>query len=251
MNAPMKVPADYRPPDDLLRGRSILVTGAGQGIGRAVALRCAALGATVALLGRKAKKLEATADAIEAAGGTEPALVPFDLASATSADFEQLAQLLQKELQRLDGIAHCASHFLPLGPLANQTLEQWLAFLRVNLAAPFALTRACLPLLEASDSSVVFTGETHGVSPAAYWGGFAVSKSALPALATIWAGENESRGSPRVNVFVPGPVNSPQRAMSHPGEDRSRLPSPAQVALAFAWLLGRDSGGVSGRLLHL
>jgi NAD(P)-dependent dehydrogenase (short-subunit alcohol dehydrogenase family) len=91
--------------------------------------------------------------------------------------------------------------------------------LRVNLAAPFALSRACLPLLAKSDdASIVFAGETHGVAPRAYWGGFAVAKSALSTLAAIWADELAERG-PRVNVLVPGPIASPQRARSHPGED--------------------------------
>ena len=172
----MTLPADYSPPAGLLSERVILVTGAGQGVGRAVALACAAHGAVVALLGRKQDKLESTYDAIVAQGGPEPALVPLDLATAAAPELESLAALVRRDLKRLDGIAHCASHFVPLGPLANQTLEQWNQLLRVNLTAPFALTRALMPLLTlAEDSSVVFTGETHGVRPAAFWGGFAVS----------------------------------------------------------------------------
>ncbi len=246
------LPDPYEPAAGLLAGRVVLVTGAGQGLGRAVALACAAHGATVALLGRKPAKLEATYDAIEAAGGAQPALIPFDLASAGSAEYDALAVLVRRDLKALHGIAHCASHFVPLGPLANQTLEQWLELLRVNLAAPFALTRACLPLLAAApDSSVVFTGETHGVHPLAYWGGFAVAKSGLSALAAIWGGELEHAGKPRMNVLVPGPIASPQRAASHPGEDRTRLPRPEDAARAFLYLLGPESRGYTGRTLEL
>jgi len=230
----------------------ILVTGAGQGLGHAVALACAAHGATVALLGRRQEKLEATYDAISAAGGAEPALVPLDLAAAGSAEYESLAALVRRDLGRLDGIAHCASHLLALGPLANQTLEQWFETLRVNLAAPFALTRACLPLLAAApDSSVIFTGETHGAHPKAYWGGFAVAKSALSALAAVWADELEHRGKPRVNVLIPGPIASPQRLRTHPAEDRSKLRSPESAAQAFLWLLGADGRRASGCTFEL
>jgi len=246
------LPDPYEPAAGLLAGRVVLVTGAGQGLGRAVALACAAHGATVALLGRKLPKLEATYDAIEAAGGPQPALIPLDLASAGSADYDARAALLRRDLKGLAGIAHCASHFVPLGPLANQTLEVWLELLRVNLAAPFAITRACLPLLAAApDSSVVFTGETHGAHPLAYWGGFAVAKSGLSALAAIWGGELEHAGKPRMNVLIPGPIASPQRAVSHPGEDRSRLARPEQAARAFLYLLGPESRALTGRTLEL
>ncbi len=243
---------EYQPAANLLQGRAILVTGAGQGLGRAVALACARHGATVALLGRKQEKLEATYDAIAAAGGAEPALLPLDLASAGSAEFEQVANLLRRDLKGLAGIAHCASHFVPLGPLGDQTLEQWLALFRVNLAAPFALTRACLPLLSAApDSSVVFTGETHGAHPRAYWGGFAVSKAGLSTLAAIWADELEHAHKPRLNVLIPGPIASPQRMRSHPGEDHGKLRTPEDAARAFLYLLGPDGAGASGRTLEL
>jgi NAD(P)-dependent dehydrogenase (short-subunit alcohol dehydrogenase family) len=242
----------YNPPRDFLEGRVILVTGAGQGLGRALALDAAAHGATVALLGRKLEKLEATYDAIAAGGGPEPALIPLDLAAAGSAEFEALSQLVRRDLKRLDGIAHCASHFVPLGPLADQTLEQWMTLLKVNLAAPFALTRACLPLLSASsDSSVVFTGETHGAHPLAYWGGFAVSKAGLATLTAIWADELEHRGKPRMNVFIPGPIASPQRAQSHPGEERSKLRTAEAAARAALYLLGPDGASFNGRTVEM
>jgi NAD(P)-dependent dehydrogenase (short-subunit alcohol dehydrogenase family) len=250
---PEKFPhARYEPPAQLLAGRVILVTGAGQGLGRAVALACAAHGATVALLGRRQEKLEATYDAVTAAQGPEPALVPLDLAAAGSAEYEALASLVRRDLGRLDGIAHCASHFVPLGPLAEQTLEQWLEMLRVNLAAPFAITRACLPLLAAApDASVIFTGETHGAHPRAYWGAFAVSKSGLSTLAAIWGDELEHTGKPRMNVLIPGPIASPQRLRSHPAEDRARLARPEAAASAFLYLLGPEGRALNGRTFEL
>jgi NAD(P)-dependent dehydrogenase (short-subunit alcohol dehydrogenase family) len=178
--------------------------------------------------------------------------VPLDLAAADGPAFERLAQILRHSLGRVDGIAHCASHFVPLGPLANQTPEQWDTLLRVNLVAPFAITRACLPLLAAApDSAVVFTGETHGQDPRAYWGGFAVSKSALGTLAAIWADELERQGRPRMHVLVPGPIATPQRRVSHPGEDVSKLRAPEDAARAFVRLLGPDPAAPSGGTLTL
>ncbi len=250
-NAP-RLPERYDPPRDLLAGRVILVTGAGQGLGRAVALACAAHGATVALHGRRQDKLERVYDAIVAAGGPEPAMIPLDLATAGEPEYEAMAQLLHRELGSLAGIAHCASHFVPLSPLANQPIETWTTMLRVNLVAPFALTRACLPLLaDDARSSVVFTGETHGAHPKAYWGAFAVSKAGLSTLAAIWGDELEHAGHPRMNVLVPGPIASPQRARSHPAEDRASLRTPQAAAAAFLYLLGPDSAGVNAATLEL
>jgi NAD(P)-dependent dehydrogenase (short-subunit alcohol dehydrogenase family) len=247
-----KFPSDYDAPRDLLAGQVVLVTGAGQGLGRAVALACASRGATVALLGRKQEKLERTYDAITQSGGAEPALIPLDLATAAAPEYEALAHVLRRDLKRLDGIAHCASHFVPLGPLRDQTLDQWLTLLRVNLAAPFALTKACLALLSASpDSSVIFTSETHAAHPRAYWGGFAVAKSGLATLAAIWADELEHAGRPRMNVLIPGPMATPQRMQSHPGEETGKLRTPEAVACAFLYLLGREGSDFNGDTVEL
>lgn len=221
-----------------LQGRVVMVTGAGRGIGRAVAAACAAQGATLALVGRSPERLAEAYDAIVDAGGAEPAAIPVDLAKASDADFHALAQLVRKELGRLDALVHCAAHFTPLAPLRDQSLEQWMTHLRVNLAAPYALTRACLPMLSASPSGqVVFTSETHAEHPAAYWGAFAVSKSGLTTLAAIWNDECERAGRPRFHVIVPGPVASPQRMQSHPAEDRSSLPSADEVARRYVSVL--------------
>ena len=241
MTEPSTLSAAWDAPAGLLADRVVLVTGAGRGLGRAVALACASRGATVALLGRKTAPLTQTYDDIVAAGGKEPAAIPLDLASAGDHEFETLSGMLRHDLGRLDALVHCAAHFTPLSPLGDQSLEQWITHLRVNLAAPFALTRACLPMLDrAPDGAVVFTAETHALRPTAYWGAFAVSKSGLAMLAGIWADECEQAGRPRFHVVVPGPMASPQRALSHPGEYRAALPSPEAVAGAYLRLLGPE-----------
>jgi NAD(P)-dependent dehydrogenase (short-subunit alcohol dehydrogenase family) len=245
----MPIPKNYTPAPDLLQGRVILVTGAGRGLGKAAALAFARHGASVILHGREAARLEAVYDAIEADGAPQPAIFPLDLAAAQDKDFEAFANAIHQAFGRLDGILHCAAHFQPLTPLANQTLEQFMLLLRTNLAAPFALTRACLPLLKAApDASVIFTSETHALQPSAFWGGFAVSKSGLHTLTRIWA-EELADSNVRVNTLIPGPVASPQRAQSHPGESPATLPSAETLIPAWLFLMGPEGRRLRGEVL--
>jgi NAD(P)-dependent dehydrogenase (short-subunit alcohol dehydrogenase family) len=242
---------NYQAPKDLLADKVILVTGAGQGIGRTAALSFAAHGATVILHGRKVEKLEAVYDEIEAAGYPQAAIFPLDLKDAGEKEFEGLAQSIQLQLGRLDGILHNAVQFYNLAPLEIQTLDQWMTLLKVNLAAPFALTRACLPLLKASpDASVIMTSESHGHEPAAYWGGFAVSKGGLETLVQIWSQEWELLPNLRINVVVPGPVQSPQRAKTHPGALPASQPSHEILMPTYLYLMGKDSREVSGQVVQ-
>ncbi|PWB47074.1 MAG: YciK family oxidoreductase [Nitrosomonadales bacterium] len=242
---------NYQPAQNLLQDRVILVTGAGQSIGRTAALAFASHGATVILHGRKVEKLEAVYDEIEAAGLPQAAIFPLDLFTAEDKDFAALATGIRRQFGRLDGILHNASHLESLRSLEEHTLEQWQVSLRVNLMAPFALTRACLSLLkESPDASVIMTSETHGHAPAAYWGSFAVSKAAGEVLVKMWAQELELHPKLRINGIVPGPVQSAQRVRTHPGEVLDSLPSAESLMPHYLYLMGSDSRGVSGQIVE-
>jgi NAD(P)-dependent dehydrogenase (short-subunit alcohol dehydrogenase family) len=242
---------NYQPPHDLLANRVILVTGASSGLGRAASLAFARHGAIVALLARDEAKLEAVYDEIVAAGGPEPAMFPFDLAAADDRGLETLAGTIAHHLKRLDGVLHSAHKFYTLTPLELETLEQWQTLMRVNLIAPFALTRACLPLLrQAPDASVVFTGETHGHQPGAYWGGYAVAKSGLETLTRIWADELGAEENLRINTLIPGQVATTLRARTHPGLDPDTMPSADDLMPWYLYLMGADSRAVRGEIVE-
>lgn len=244
---------NYQAPKNLLQDRVILVTGAGRGLGREAALSYAAHGATVILHGRNVAQLETVYDEIEAAGYPQAAIIPLDLAVADDKAFASLADSIRLQLKRLDGILHNATAVLTPTPLELHTMEQWLSLLRVNVAAPAALTRACLPLLKAAPSaSVIMTGESHGHNPLAFWGAYAVSKAALEPMAKIWAQEWENlHPHLRINVLIPGPVNTPIRRKTHPGEDPASIAQAAELMPAYLYLMGDDSAAVKGEVITL
>lgn len=242
------IPLDYAPAPDLLRGRNILITGAGDGIGRAVALACAAHGATVVLLGRTQAKLERVYDAIVADGCPEPVVHPLDLATASMADYEALAAALEQELGALHGLLHNAALLGDRRPLEQYPLDLWQRVLKVNLEAGFALSRALLPTLRAADdASVIFTSSSVGRRGRAYWGAYAVSKGGVEILSQVLAEEVENTSAIRVNCLNPGATNTAMRRQAYPAENPASNPEPARILGAWLYLLGPDSRGLTGR----
>jgi NAD(P)-dependent dehydrogenase (short-subunit alcohol dehydrogenase family) len=241
---------DWRPAPGLLQERVILITGAANGIGRAVAGACAAYGASVILLDRDVRGLEQAYDDITAAGHPEPALYPLDLKGATPDDYATLADTIEEEFLHLDGLVHNAAYLGALVPFANYEHELWFESLQINLNAPYLLTMACLGLLQQShDASIVFAADAAGRHGKAYWGAYAVSKAGAEGFMQILADELEANTSIRVNSLDPGPVRTALRRLAYPYEDRNSLRGPVDVVKPFLFLLGPDSKGVTGQQL--
>ena len=251
MNLPRtRLPANYQAAPDLLGGRVILVTGAGQGLGKVAAHAFARHGATVILHGRNVAKLEKTYDEIIADGFLQPAILPLDFAKTTQTELVAFGQSIHATLGRLDGIFHAANHFVGTMPMTSHDLDSWQLHAKVNLAVPAALCKACWPLLtRAPDASIVWLTESHADAPVAYWGPFAVTRNALAALVTIWTDELAIDANLRINLCLPGPVNSPMRNKSHTGELASLLPSAETLSQHFLYLIGPDARSVRGHVL--
>lgn len=210
----------------LLENRVILITGATGALGSVAARAAADAGATVVLLGRKVRRLEALYDALKARGAAEPALYPLDLAGAGEDDYAELTATLQRELGGLHGLIHAAAELGHLAPLAQVEAVRWQRQLQVNLTAPFLLTRAVLELMRASGGGrVIFVGDSAVAEGKPFWGGYGIAKLGLASLATLFNAEAGSFGL-HAEVYTPGPMRSPVRLCAYPGEELDCLPSP-------------------------
>lgn len=237
----------YVPAPELLRERVILITGAGDGIGRAVARACAAHGATVILAGRTKRKLEAVYDEIEHAGHPQAVIHPMNLESLTPPDCDAIAEAIDQNFGRLDGLLHNAGWLGALTPVANYEPEMWLRVVQLNLNAPFLLTQTLLGLLNrAPEASVVFTTDAVAQRAQAYYGAYAAAKGGIEVFARMLASELEANTRIRVNTIDPGEVRTNLRIRTFPGTAPDAWPYPDTIVNPYLWLLGPDSVGTRG-----
>lgn len=246
----MNNPNEYKAPTTLLQDRIILVTGAGDGIGRAAALSFAQHGATVILLGKTTEKLEAVYDEIEQAGYPQAAIYPMNLNGAVMKDYDDMRDALENAFGRIDGLLHNASVLGDRKAIAQSNVDIWLEVMQVNVNAEFMLTKAMQPLLENSEkASIIFTSSSVGRTGRAYWGPYAVSKFATEGLMQVLADELANTSDIRVNAINPGATNTSMRRSAYPAEEPGNNPSPEQIMPCYLYLMGKDSSDINGQSL--
>ena len=244
------LPPQWQPSDTELANKTVLITGAGGGIGRAVALACAKVGAEVLLLGRNEAGLEAVYDDILSAGGREAGIIPLDLNTTDAARYEALAEQLTEADISLDGLVHNASVLGERRLLAQTSPASWQEVMQVNVSSTFLLTRALMPLLtHAAPSSIILTSSGVGRRGKAYWGAYAVSKFATEGYMQVLADELKAASQIRVNSLNPGAVNTKMRRMAYPGEQPDTNPSPEALTDHWVYLLSDASQSLQGETL--
>lgn len=229
---------DYQPAPDAFSKKTILVTGAASGIGRAITLLLAQSGATVLMLDKKARHLEKLFDQIIAQNFPEPVILPVDLLDITPHSATALAQAIVNDFGSIDGLVHNAAELGSPSPLDQYDLEYWQQVMQTNFEAPYVLTRALLPLLrQEHNTSLIFSSADIGRHPAAYGGAYSISYAALEAQMKIWAEELENVSNIKINSLDPGPTRTTLRRRSHPGENQDTLMTPQMIAPAYLLLL--------------
>ncbi len=241
-------PREYTYSPDLLIDRIILITGASDGIGRALAIRAAELGGQIILHGRNVKKLEKVYDEIDSIkSAPRPSIAVVDLASANSTAYESLAANLEQEYGRLDGLVHNAGILGGRFSIEQYDAVQWQHVMHINVTAAFAMTQVLLPMMkQADDPSVIFTSSGVGRTGRAYWGAYAVSKFATEGLSQVLADEHRN-SKLRANCVNPGATRTNMRLEAYPAEDRDALKRPEEILATYLYLLGPDSQGVTGQ----
>ncbi|UCX04176.1 YciK family oxidoreductase [Shewanella glacialimarina] len=241
---------EYQAKKDLLTNKTILVTGAGDGIGRVAALTFAAHGATVILLGKTVKKLEKVYDEIVAQGSPNPAIVPLDLNGATEQHYLDMADTIAEQFGQLDGLLHNASHLGALGPFEHIDLTSLEKIMKVNVTAAAIMTKALLPVMrKAKNASIIFTSSGVGRKGRAYWGPYAFSKFATEGMMQVLADECENT-SVRVNSINPGATRTEMRAKAYPAENPQALKTPEDIMPTYVFLMGDDSLNTNGEALN-
>lgn len=238
-------------PDPNLENKTILITGAGSGIGRVAATTLAQHGATVILLGRTSANLESLYDEIVAANCPEPGIAVLDLASQDIAELQQLGDVILEQYGKLDGLLHNASILGDRVPVEHYDVNLWAKVMQVNFNNVCYLTRVLLPLLrQAPAARAVFTSSSVGATPRAYWGAYAVSKYAMEGYAKLLAEELDNTSEIKVNILNPGATRTGMRAKAYPNEDPNTLIEPGALMPLYLHLLSdacSDNGATFDR----
>lgn len=232
-----------------LREKTVLITGGGQGIGKAAALAFAKEGAQVAICGRNPATLEAAAKELRALG------VKVSAENCDVTDEGQVADFIAavlKELGPIDFLVNNAGVLGPKGALVKASAADWRATLAANLTGAFLMTREVLraSMLKRERGVVINVSSGQGRRGTAGWGPYAASKFGLEGMTQVWADETRETKI-RFYTLSPGPTATAMRAAAAPDEDPKTIKSPALVAGAFVLLALDECAFPSGAMLRL
>jgi NADP-dependent 3-hydroxy acid dehydrogenase YdfG len=232
-------------PPSPLSGQIAVITGAARGIGEAVALRLASMGATVVLTARDENRLQHVKATVEGGGG-KAMVMACDLIDAGA--IAALGKRLQQEFGRCDILVNNAGVAVLRTPLVELPVEQWDQMMHTNLRAPYLMIRSLAPLMIAAQSGhIINISSLAGKNVLPEGAAYAASKWGLNGL-TYSVAEELRQYSIRVSVIAPGSVNTSFGAAGST-KDRTRMIQPSDVAEVVAMLVTQSANSFVSEVL--
>ena len=226
----------------LLKNKNILITGATDGIGAQISKLYSSNGANIILLGRNEEKLNKIYDDIIKNTDTKPLILEYDLNQISDSGAKEIANAISDEYGLLHGLIHNAAELGKLTNLENYSLDDWDKLMRVNLTAPFLLTKYLLPSLkEANNGRVILTSSGVAHKGRAFWGAYSISKAALKTMQEIFSEEFEGSSSIKFFSFDPGATRTKMRSAAYPAEDPNNIKSAEDLNDYYLWFFSEQS----------
>jgi NAD(P)-dependent dehydrogenase (short-subunit alcohol dehydrogenase family) len=226
----------------MLEKKVALITGASQGLGRALAHAFAREGASVVLNSRTEEGIRPVAAQIEAAGAKALA-VAADVSVGTEA--VRLVGTAVERFGRVDVLVNNAGLLGPRVRIEQYPEDEWRRVIEANLTGSFLVSKAAIPYIP-SGGSIVNVVSGVSVEGRAEWGAYSVSKFGVEGLTQILAAELEERGI-RANAVDPGGMRTEMRAAAYPEEDPMTRITPEDNTAVFLYLASGESEGVTGQ----
>ena len=237
----------YKFPSNTLEDKTIVITGAGSGIGREIAKCYSKLGAELILLSKSQDKLETLHDELSSDNSKNILIQPIDFALSEEKDYVQIVEALSGEYSKIDGLVNNAGILGEKKSIEQYNYKTWKQVMKVNLDAGFLLTKHLIPLLrESKSSSVIFTSSGVGKVGRPYWGSYSVSKFATEGLMQILSEELQNTSSIRVNCINPGAVRTKMRKSAYPAENPKINPLASEIMKPYIFLMSDVSENING-----
>lgn len=225
-----------------MRDKVVVVTGASQGLGRALALAFAREGARLVVNSRSEESVRPVAQEAESAGA-EVLAVAADVSG--SADVERLVGDAVDQFGGIDVLVNNAGLLGPRVAIEEYPEDEWRRVIDANLTGPYLVSKAAIPHMRPGGSIInVVSGVS--VEGRAEWGAYSVSKFGIEGLTQILAAELQDRNI-RVNAVDPGGMRTGMRAAAYPNEDPKTRITPEENTAVFLYLASDGSNGVTGQ----
>ncbi|MDC3375387.1 SDR family NAD(P)-dependent oxidoreductase [Gammaproteobacteria bacterium] len=245
----MKIKNSYE--KNFLAEKNILITGASKGIGREVAISLSKYGANVILLARDENNLDALYDEIVNTHKTSPMIIKCDLNDLDENKAQEIANVLSENISCLDGLIHNAAILGKMASMIDYDLITWNKVIQTNLTSSYLLTKFLSPMMEQSTNPrIIFTSSGVVKKGRAFWGAYAVSKTAIKSMSEILQDELEPISNIKVFNFDPGATRTSMRAFAYPAEDPESLKNASSLIDYYLWMLSDFSNHTNDRYIE-